>query len=116
MNPRLVGNEYEERAVKYLVSQGFQIVERNFTIRGGEIDIVARDNNYLVFVEVRFRKSGLAAESIGKMKKMRICRAAHFYLMKRAISPDSPIRFDVILINANGIEHIPNAFSFYSCD
>lgn len=56
MNKREIGSGYEEMAAAYLIEQGYKIVARNFSGRRGEIDIIARDGEYLVFVEVKYRR------------------------------------------------------------
>ena len=57
MNKRQVGTQYESMAVQYLTEAGYHILERNFRCRTGEIDIIAKDGAYLVFVEVKYRAS-----------------------------------------------------------
>ena len=57
MNRRETGTQYEERAAEYLIAQNYQILERNYRIRSGEIDIIARDGTVLVFIEVKYRKN-----------------------------------------------------------
>lgn len=117
MNRRKIGNEKEGLACSYLKEQGFFILETNFWTRGGEIDIVAKEGGYLVFVEVKYRKSdrfGGSAYAISPKKIQSISRCALHYLKQRGVSPDSPIRFDAILIEGETISHIRNAFSFYS--
>ena len=71
MPNRTIGNYGEELACQYLKKQGYKILERNYRIRGGEVDIVARDQDYLVFVEVKaryFHEYGLPSESITPWK------------------------------------------------
>ncbi len=117
MNSRKIGMEKEELACIFLKEQGFSIIETNFWIYGGEIDIIAKDGIYLVFVEVKYRKNNLyggAFSAITEKKVQLISRCAMYYIKRRAIPPDSPMRFDVILIEGNSIHHIKNAFSFYS--
>ena len=115
-NKRQTGKNYEELAIKYLQDKGYFIIEKNFQVRQGEIDIIARDNATIVFVEVKYRGSSssghpLEAVTYGKQKK--ICKSALFYMNKNKISPDNTsIRFDVIGILGNEITHIENAFDF----
>ena len=100
---RTAGILGEDEAVRVLKKMGYKIIERNFTVRGGEIDIIAKEGEYTCFVEVRMRKSnsyGTPAETIDIRKQQRIIRAAQLYAMKNAIY-DSPMRFDVVLINAD---------------
>ena len=112
-NKRKTGAEKEEQAAEYLKAHGFQIVERNFRCRQGEIDIIGYDGEYLVFVEVKYRSSGrfdgpLAA--VGSAKMQTICRVADYYRYQAGISRDVPVRYDVIGILQDEITWIPNAF------
>jgi putative endonuclease len=109
----------EERAVRALKKSRYKIVERNFRTPAGEIDIVARDGNCLVFVEVRTRTSlefGLPQESVIARKRKRLCTAARWYLQKKKKFDDVACRFDVIAIVMNDeeksshIEIIKDAF------
>jgi putative endonuclease len=94
------GARAEALAARFLVSQGLAIVARNFRTRMGEIDIVARDREMLVFVEVRKRRSaayGGAIASITGAKRMRLMAAANAYLAM--IGKEPPCRFDAVLID-----------------
>lgn len=111
-NKRKVGDKGESKAVDYLLSIGYQILERNFYSRYGEIDIIAKDKNSIVFVEVKLRnndKYGKGLESISKRKISSILKTAQFYLK----TDDIDCRFDVISIDSDKIEHIINAFDAY---
>lgn len=107
---RKTGNEAEDHAVTYLQSQGMRIITRNFTCRLGEIDIIARDGQQWVFIEVRYRISWEAAiDSIGEAKQQKIYRAAAYYISRRA--PEAMCRFDVIAIDRhNRIRWLKEAF------
>lgn len=112
-NKRTIGKEHEDKAVKYLEDSGYLIVERNFYCRQGEIDIIARDGKYLVFVEVKYRKDtkkGYPSESVTYYKRNRIIRASKFYMYKNRISDGQAVRFDVISITDDDIELIKDAF------
>ena len=101
MDKTAVGNQGEDIACWYLKKQGYKILERNFRIRGGEIDIVARDQNYLVFVEVKTRYSheyGLPVESMTPWKIKHLLKTAKFYLQKSGWE-DNPYRLDFISID-----------------
>lgn len=90
----------EEIAVAYLKQNGYQIIERNFECRQGEIDIIAKDKNDLVFVEVKTRSSalyGLPKEAVDKTKKKHIYRSAEYYVYLKHLE-NYPIRIDVIEI------------------
>lgn len=85
MNNQPTGNYGEDLAVKFLKKQGYKILERNFRISGGEIDIVAKDKDILVFVEVKARWShqyGLPSESMTYWKIKYLLKTAMFYIMK----------------------------------
>ncbi len=115
-NKRKTGDSFEELAVKYLIKKGYFIIERNFQVRQAEIDIIARDNNTIVFVEVKYRRgsgSGHPLEAVTLQKQRKICKAALFYMNRNKISPDNTcIRFDVIGILGEEITHIENAFDY----
>jgi len=96
---RAIGNVGEDYAVKILKKNKYKIVERNFTVRGGEIDIIAKDGEYLVFVEVKMRKStdyGRPSEFVGYMKQEHLRKAALLYMKKTEY--DGLCRFDVVEI------------------
>jgi putative endonuclease len=114
---RDVGDAAENAVAAFLAAKGIRIVERNFRARGGEIDIVGRDGDVLVFAEVRFRdreEFGAPEETVGIAKRRRIVRAAREYL--RGVPPDSwrEARFDVLAVVGTGpqavIRHYPGAF------
>jgi len=114
-NRRKVGSTYEELAVRYLEKKGFQILERNYRCRFGEIDLIARDGRTLVFLEVKYRSSntcGSPAEAVTRGKQKTICRVADWYCMVHRVSECQPCRFDVVSISGKKIEVIKNAF-FY---
>ncbi|MEK7529135.1 MAG: YraN family protein [Patescibacteria group bacterium] len=109
---RSLGNKGENIAVDYLKANGFDILDRNFTIRGGEIDIVARDGAELVFVEVKTRRSrsfGSGEDSVNFFKLKNIHRAARRYCSDKKFRPE--FRIDVVDIQVTplggveGIEH-----------
>ena len=107
----------ENLAVKLLESKGFEILERNFHSRFGEIDIIARDAEYLIFAEVKTRSIGASLgaprEAVDKAKQQKIIRTALHYLQNSNL-PLQP-RFDVIEVYLtpgakHKIKHIQNAF------
>lgn len=112
-----IGQEAEAMAVQYLLQAGYEIVEQNWHIRSGEIDIIAKHDKTLVFVEVRSRhvskRFGTAEESVDVRKQIKVRRTAEVYLMQHALS-DVEARFDVIGIercsNQMKLRHITNAF------
>ena len=112
MNRRETGTQYEERAAEYLIAQNYQILERNYRIRSGEIHIIARDGTVLVFIEVKYRKneeSGNPLEAVDIRKQKKIINVARYYLYQKKYG-DVPCRFDVIGICSSHIEHIKDAF------
>jgi putative endonuclease len=96
------GAEAERAAAAMLVAAGYDIVERNFRCKAGELDIIARDGDILVFVEVRSRSDddhGAAFEMIGRAKQRQVVRVARYYLA--AAQPRfERCRFDVVAITA----------------
>ena len=108
-----VGAEAETLAQQHLQRQGLTFVERNFRCRQGEIDLIMRDKQTLVFVEVRYRKSnnyGGAAESVTTKKQQKVILATQVYLQKQKLGENHPIRFDVVGVEKSGLDWIKNAF------
>lgn len=107
------GADAEQLAADYLARHGLRIVERNFRVKGGEIDLIARDGATTVFVEVRLRsRDGLvgAAESITLRKQRRLILAARLWLQRHG---EVPCRFDCVLLDeldARQIEWLRDAF------
>lgn len=115
-NKRKTGAYFEQKAAEYLAGQGYRILERNHKNRGGEIDIIARDKEMLVFTEVKFRANvccGDPLEAVDQKKQRRICTAAVYYYKKHGYGMTQPCRFDVIAFYGDGlVRHIQNAFEF----
>lgn len=85
MSTTITGHHGEDLACQYLEKEGYKILERNYRIRGGEIDIVAKDGETLVFIEVKTRWSreyGLPAESMTPWKIKALLKTARFYVAK----------------------------------
>jgi len=100
----------EQRALAYLKAQGLSLVEANFRCKLGEIDLILRDGEDLVFVEVRERADkshGGALASITPAKIGRIVRAAELYLLRFARPP--PCRIDVVAIDGDSLEWLRDA-------
>ncbi len=115
VNKRAVGTVYEKAAGAYLEKQGYRILEYNFRCRSGEIDIIARDGEYLVFVEVKYRKdagSGNPLEAVDARKQRTISRTALYYCMKHGYGETTPCRFDVAAVLGEEITLIKNAFLY----
>jgi len=113
-----LGRRGEEVAARHLEEKGYRILNRNYCCRIGEIDLIVRDGDMLVFVEVRSRSSnnyGSAQESITARKQMKLRQLAWQYLKAQARTGEN-CRFDVIavLFDCDGkvkrLEHIENAF------
>lgn len=106
----------EKIAAKYISKKGFEIMDTNFWRRGGEIDIIAKNNEYIVFIEVKFRsglKNGYPSEAVNIKKQSHIIQAAKEYILIKNIE-NMNFRFDVIELLKIGkaiyIKHIENAF------
>jgi putative endonuclease len=113
MDRRQTGALAENRACAFLESQGFTIVTRNFLRRVGELDIVARDGDLLLVVEVRTRASeryGGAAASIGPAKQRRIAATAGLLLQAYPGLRRCRVRYDVIVVKGGGVEWLKHAF------
>jgi putative endonuclease len=112
------GKEGEEAAEKFLLQQGYEIIEKNFHSQQGEVDIVARQGDFLVFIEVKnysFRSYGSPLGAVTKSKRQSIIHAAQTYLYKKNIK-DTYCRFDVVTIyrrmdGSQAIELYKNAFA-----
>lgn len=114
---RQSGADWEKSAESYLLSQGLQLLHRNFSSRFGEIDLIMEDQNTLVFIEVKYRSRndhGSGADAVTPVKQGRISRTAAWFLAKNPRRADQFCRFDVISIRPDkkeaGINWIRNAF------
>lgn len=112
---RVLGSKGERVAARHLRRHGFRIITRGYRTTRGEIDLIARDGDILVFVEVKTRRSGQPAEAVTPAKEQRLTLAALQFL-KRFRLLETRSRFDVVAIvwpdetQAPTIEHIRNAF------
>jgi len=116
---RALGEQLETVALQYLEKHGLTLVCRNFQCKLGEIDLVMREAQMLVFIEVRYRRSerfGSAAETVDRRKQRKLVRTAQVYLNLQRFSQRRPCRFDILGITGNGgtqdyrFDWIPNAF------
>lgn len=113
MNKRQVGNEYETKTIQYMKKQGMVILDRNYRCHQGEVDIIAREDRYLLFVEVKYRKDlqkGYPAEAVTPAKQKRIYQVARYYLYEHHMPEETPVRFDVAAILGEEMQYIRNAF------
>ena len=113
MNKRQLGFDNEQEAALFLENSGYRILETNFYCRAGEIDIIAENDGYLCFIEVKYRESeanGFPEEAVDIRKARRITRSAIYYMTRHGIPDDHPCRFDVVAILGKNIEVIKNAF------
>lgn len=114
-NTRKTGTWYEQKAAEYLKCQGLVILAHNYRCRFGEIDLIARDGRYVVFVEVKYRRngsSGVSHEAVTPAKQRVISRVAQFYLTVKYNSVDVPCRFDVVGIDGDRLQWKKNAFEY----
>ena len=114
-NKRALGSGYESRAAFYLERQGVEILHRNYRDRRGEIDLIGRDGEYLVFFEVKARGgtgAGYAAEAVTVSKQRTICNVSVRYLKENGYGTDTPVRYDVISFDNEKIDWIKNAFDY----
>ena len=112
-NRRRVGTEQETKVQEYLQMQGYEILARNFYTKHGEIDLIAKKDGYLVFVEVKYRadeRFGAPEEAVDFRKQKKIIAAAQYYMYKNRVSFDTPCRFDVAGVTGEEIRITENAF------
>ena len=106
---------FEEKACEFLISQGYKIIEQNFRFRRlGEIDIIAKDGEFICFIEVKARSTqtfGAPAEAVGESKRRRIRKLAEIYLT-RSSDPFVNIRFDIVSIKF--VKRIPDTAAAYN--
>jgi putative endonuclease len=116
MSTKILGERGERLAEDFLKAKGYKILERNFRIKLGEIDLVARDGDCVCFIEVKTRASfDTPQEAVSLPKQRKLVRIAYAYLKMKFDAIDVRARFDVVGIEDNGqgparIELIENAF------
>lgn len=99
MTARATGVGFEQLALQHLRDAGLRLLARNFTTRFGELDLVMRDADAIVFVEVRYRRNpafGDGVASVGSAKRERLSRAARLFLQAHPKLAELPCRFDVV--------------------
>lgn len=115
MNKRSIGKEKEELAARFLVSQGVKILEKNFSCKFGEVDLIGFDKGYLVFVEVKYRKNenfGYPQESVSKNKIRKISLVSEYYKLLKHYGENVPVRYDVVSILGEKIRWDKDAFYY----
>lgn len=114
MNQVEKGHHYEVMAAAWLEEQGYRILERNYRCRRAEIDIIAEDGQYLVFIEVKYRKGGMQhpLEAVDVHKQRQISQAAAHYLYTHNMTMNQPCRFDVVAILDGQPSLYKDAFDF----
>ena len=108
-----IGRSAERSAERYLRRHGLVPLARNFRSRFGELDLIMRDEECIVFVEVRSRRRSTvvgAAESVDRHKQRRLTRAASFYIVRNPEVANAPMRFDVVAVEGSTLTWIRDAF------
>jgi len=114
-NKSNIGKYGEEAAKNYLIAKGYKIIAQNYRFGGGEVDIIAKDNEYIVFIEVKYRRGtnfGNPADAITLQKQQKIINTANEYLLKSNLY-ETDRRYDTITIFGKEkleIEHTIDAF------
>lgn len=117
MTTKKIGDKGEERAVRFLEQKDYEIIERNWRTRSGELDIIAYKNETIVFFEVKTLPHGtldMIKRELNHQKLERILKTSKRFLLKHRKYSKSYVRFDVIIIDMPGLEpvyHIENAFA-----
>lgn len=112
MNTRYVGSFYENIAIEYLEEHGFEILEKNYRCKIGEIDIIALRDDIIRLIEVKYRKNneyGFACEAVNTKKLFQIYRCGQFYIAKNKLE-NKMFSVDVIAITGNTIKYYEDCF------
>lgn len=113
MNTRKIGGFHEEKAIRYLKNNGFQIIKQNYRCKVGEIDIIALKENILRFIEVKYRENdfyGNPLEVVNKRKQNKIQKTAAWFLNENMQYVDMQCSFDVMAVMGQQITYIFNGF------
>ncbi|MBR2191457.1 MAG: YraN family protein [Eubacterium sp.] len=112
MNTRVIGSLQEDLAISYLEENGFEILERNFKCKIGEIDVIAKKDDVIRFIEIKYRNSNVAGGvhyAISQKKLVKISKIAQFYIMINHLN-DSMFSIDALLIDNDEITYLENVF------
>lgn len=114
---KTVGQQWEKFAADYLTAQGLALLTQNFHSRNGELDLIMKEQDCFVFVEVKYRKNkhfGGAINAITPTKQQKILKTATFFLQQQGLNAyNTPCRFDVVAIDGDNppeITWLKNAF------
>lgn len=113
MNRKKTGTAYENIAANYLMKKGISIIERNYRISQGEVDLIGEDREQIIFFEVKYRKTasyGEPWEAVSNHKRKKICSVARQYCYSKGICKQ--VRFDIVSICGEEILWFKNAFDF----
>ena len=116
INTKVIGNEGENKALEFLLRNGYELLHKNWRTRFGEIDIIVKKDNFIVFVEVKSLPKGnldYLSKVLNKDKQERIIKTSKRFLLNNRQYSNSYIRYDVIVIDMPGMSevyHIENAF------
>lgn len=114
---KLLGTAGEDAAAAFLTRRGVHILMRNYRCRGGEIDIIARENGTYLVIEVKSRAGqmgGFPSEAVDYRKQIKICRTFDYFRMKYQLPEDLSVRFDVIEVDQElNCRWIRNAFEYH---
>ena len=112
---KALGNRGEAEVARYLRKKGYTLLASQWRCRFGELDLVARDRRGIVcFVEVKLRTRGgteAGEAAVTPLKRRRMVEAARCYLGAHPEHADRCVRFDVVTVTAEGVRHVPDAFS-----
>lgn len=114
-NNREIGTDYESIAADFLASHGIKVYKKNFRCKQGEIDLIGLHMNYLIFIEVKYRKNekaGMPEEAVGVSKQKKISQVASYFLYSHPQFINHFIRFDVVAICGNEIRWYQDAFPY----
>jgi len=105
LTTKLIGDNAEKQAADFLISNGLSVIAKNVSSKFGEVDIICKDNETIVFVEVKYRKSssyGGAISTVSKTKQQKLKLCASFYLQQLGLNEyNTPCRFDVVTLQGS---------------